>query len=132
MPAATLDYGAAMNRLDVLLLDTDRERGTALREELQRRGRSVVVVDGATDAARVCEGMRPVVLFVSLVGLSADELSDIESVVRSPGGDKIALLSYVCGDDAVSASEGGPPVLKRPTPAALVDELAKRWPEPAF
>ena len=132
LPAATLDYGAAMSRLDVLVLDPDRARGAAVHDELERRGRSVVVVHAARDAARVCEGMRPVVLFVSLVGLSSEELTQTEEVVRSPGGDKMALLSYVCGDEAVQASEGGPPVLKQPTVPALVDELAKRWPQPAF
>lgn len=132
LPAATLDYGAAMSRLDVLVLDVDKERAEAVQDELKRRGRSVVVVHAATEAARVCEGMRPVVLFVSQQGLSPEELEQIESVVRSPGGDKIALLSYVCGEEAVKATEGGPPVLKQPTPAALVDELARRWPQPAF
>ncbi|MEQ9324971.1 MAG: hypothetical protein RIF41_37735, partial [Polyangiaceae bacterium] len=60
LPAATLDYGAAMSRLDVLVLDPDRARGAAVHDELERRGRSVVVVHAARDAARVCEGMRPV------------------------------------------------------------------------
>lgn len=132
MPAATLDYGAAMTRLDVLLIDPDEGRGAAIRDELKRRGRSAAAVRSADDAVRVCEGMRPVVVLASLVGLSDEELEQVESVVRSPGGDKMALLSYVCGDQDVSAREGGPPLLEEPTPESLVDELAKRWPEPAF
>ena len=132
LPAATLDYGAAMSRLDVLLLDADPERSVALRDGLKRRGRSVVVAASTAEAARVCEGMRPVVLLASLAGLSSEGLDELEGVVRSPGGDKIALLAFVCGDEGVAVPEGGPPVLNQATPAAIIDELARRWPEPAF
>jgi hypothetical protein len=130
MPAATLDYGAAMNRLDVLLLDADGARAGSVKGELTGRGRSVVIVKDASEATRVCEGMRPVVLLVALSALSDGDLTTLEEVVRSPGGDKIALLAFDAG--AKSAPEGGPPVLSETTPKALVDELARRWPSPAF
>jgi len=127
-PAATLDYGSAANRLDVLLLDADPVRGPALRAELESRDRAAVVVRTHQDAIRVCEGMRPVVLLASLAALSAGALEALEATVRSPGGRKIALLAFLCGDEAAAPPEGGPPVLDRPTPSTLVDELESRWP----